>query len=475
MSAPLALDLETPVRDGFTTVRHLRPEAARLPDHPASSATSSPRSSPSSSTRCLERPASTAPSRAAASRRPWPRARTTPATSSPSSSSSRSSSRSCPPPSARSGIEALQEPLAAFIALIPQIIVAIVLVVVGAVIAGTVKSFIQNTLGGLSYGNGPGQRRQHPDPARLREVRARPGRHRHHRHRPAALRDPRHRRRCDHRRCRRWPHQADAGPLGDHAEQGRDESANVKAAGPAPRSATSQRLPDRADAYPGEPRHERADRPHRRGGTTTPRRPRTAPARAASRTCTRRSPVPSGAGLLARAVGVGAPGENRTPDALLRTEALCPLSYGGRTGPLAAGSDAVGELHRPAPGAVVLACSQAVSTPASPPGRSTSRPRSSSVGQPSSSSTRSPRSTSADIGPVRRARAARRGPRPALLVAHRHLEHGRGVHEHPSPHRVAVHDRAGERQPAGAGLREPQVPGLVHVSSSVSCAGTTPR
>lgn len=27
-----------------------------------------------------------------------------------------------------------------------------------------------------------------------------------------------------------------------------------------------------------------------------------------------------------------APGENRTPDALLRTEALCPLSYGGRHG-----------------------------------------------------------------------------------------------------------------------------------------------
>jgi len=51
------------------------------------------------------------------------------------------------------GIQSLQEPLAAFIALIPRIIVAIVLVVVGAVIAGTVKSFIQNALGGLSYGS----------------------------------------------------------------------------------------------------------------------------------------------------------------------------------------------------------------------------------------------------------------------------------------------------------------------------------
>lgn len=50
------------------------------------------------------------------------------------------------------GIVALQQPLAAFIALIPNIIVAVVLVVLGAVVAGAVKSVIQNTLGGLSYG-----------------------------------------------------------------------------------------------------------------------------------------------------------------------------------------------------------------------------------------------------------------------------------------------------------------------------------
>ena len=50
------------------------------------------------------------------------------------------------------GIAALQEPLAAFIALIPKIIVAIVLVVIGAVVAGAAKAFIQNALGGLSYG-----------------------------------------------------------------------------------------------------------------------------------------------------------------------------------------------------------------------------------------------------------------------------------------------------------------------------------
>ena len=51
------------------------------------------------------------------------------------------------------GISALEQPLSAFIALIPKIIVAIVLVVIGAVIAGTVKSFITNALGGLSYGS----------------------------------------------------------------------------------------------------------------------------------------------------------------------------------------------------------------------------------------------------------------------------------------------------------------------------------
>ncbi len=50
------------------------------------------------------------------------------------------------------GIAALQQPLAAFIALIPRIIVAIVLVVIGAVVAGAAKAFIQNALGGLSYG-----------------------------------------------------------------------------------------------------------------------------------------------------------------------------------------------------------------------------------------------------------------------------------------------------------------------------------
>ena len=51
------------------------------------------------------------------------------------------------------GIDALTQPLAAFIALIPKILVAIVLVVLGAVIASAAKSFIGGALGGLSYGS----------------------------------------------------------------------------------------------------------------------------------------------------------------------------------------------------------------------------------------------------------------------------------------------------------------------------------
>lgn len=50
------------------------------------------------------------------------------------------------------GIQALQQPLADFIALIPKILVAIVLVVIGGVIAGAAKKFIEGALGGLSYG-----------------------------------------------------------------------------------------------------------------------------------------------------------------------------------------------------------------------------------------------------------------------------------------------------------------------------------
>ena len=54
------------------------------------------------------------------------------------------------------GIVALTAPLAAFIALIPKILVAIVLIVIGAALAGAIKSLVTNTLGGLSYGAGLG-------------------------------------------------------------------------------------------------------------------------------------------------------------------------------------------------------------------------------------------------------------------------------------------------------------------------------
>ncbi len=50
------------------------------------------------------------------------------------------------------GIAALQAPLAAFIILIPKIIVALILIVLGGVVAGAVKKLIEGSLGGLSYG-----------------------------------------------------------------------------------------------------------------------------------------------------------------------------------------------------------------------------------------------------------------------------------------------------------------------------------
>ncbi len=51
------------------------------------------------------------------------------------------------------GIQALQQPLAAFIALIPKIIVGVIILVIGGVVSGAVKTLIQNALGGLSFGN----------------------------------------------------------------------------------------------------------------------------------------------------------------------------------------------------------------------------------------------------------------------------------------------------------------------------------
>ena len=52
------------------------------------------------------------------------------------------------------GIQALQEPIAQLLALLPKILVALVIFVIGAAIAAAAKKFISNVLGGLSYGNG---------------------------------------------------------------------------------------------------------------------------------------------------------------------------------------------------------------------------------------------------------------------------------------------------------------------------------
>ncbi|MCU1596008.1 MAG: hypothetical protein JWO12_3400 [Frankiales bacterium] len=50
------------------------------------------------------------------------------------------------------GITALEQPLAQFIALLPKIVVAIVLVVIGMAVATAAKKLIEGALGGLSYG-----------------------------------------------------------------------------------------------------------------------------------------------------------------------------------------------------------------------------------------------------------------------------------------------------------------------------------
>ena len=52
------------------------------------------------------------------------------------------------------GIAALAVPMAALLVLLPKILVALVIVVIGAAVAAAAKKFIGNVLGGLSYGNG---------------------------------------------------------------------------------------------------------------------------------------------------------------------------------------------------------------------------------------------------------------------------------------------------------------------------------
>lgn len=52
------------------------------------------------------------------------------------------------------GIAALAVPMAALLTLLPKILVALVIVVIGAAVAAAAKKFLANVLGGLSYGSG---------------------------------------------------------------------------------------------------------------------------------------------------------------------------------------------------------------------------------------------------------------------------------------------------------------------------------
>jgi hypothetical protein len=52
------------------------------------------------------------------------------------------------------GIAALDQPFAQLLALLPKILVALVIVVIGAALATAAKKFLSNILGGLSYGSG---------------------------------------------------------------------------------------------------------------------------------------------------------------------------------------------------------------------------------------------------------------------------------------------------------------------------------
>lgn len=51
------------------------------------------------------------------------------------------------------GIAALDAPFAQLLALLPKILVALVIIVIGAALAAASKKFVSNILGGLSYGN----------------------------------------------------------------------------------------------------------------------------------------------------------------------------------------------------------------------------------------------------------------------------------------------------------------------------------
>jgi hypothetical protein len=150
-----------------------------------------------------------------------------------------------------------------------------VLVVIGAVIAGTVKSFIENALGGLSYGKVLanvasilillGFVKSALDQVGIATTVTG----------PLLYTDPRHRRRRGHHRRRRWAHQAHAGPLGEHAQQGRDRERQRQGAGPGssrrsapPATPTRTSPPTRAPRPAAPSRRPPTPRPQTYGTST---------------------------------------------------------------------------------------------------------------------------------------------------------------------------------------------------------------
>ena len=139
------------------------------------------------------------------------------------------------------GPNPISDLLTQIITFLPSLVVAIIILVVAAAIAAAVKGLIENTPRRPVLRQVPGQHRLDLHPVPRHRRRPQPGRRRHHGHHPGADRDPRHRGRRDHRRCRRWPHQADAAPLGGLPEQGRGRGSPHQASRPPRRPASASR------------------------------------------------------------------------------------------------------------------------------------------------------------------------------------------------------------------------------------------
>ncbi len=243
------------------------------------------------------------------------------------------------------GISALQAPMAQVIALIPRVVVAIVLVVVGAFLAGAARSAVAGALGGLSYAGAlataayvlvlVGFVKSALDQVGIATTVTtpllytvlaivagvtivgagggliKPMQHRWEDILNTAGTETRNvRAQAQAQRSQQAPaHPADPGYPADPAYP----SASGPDVEPTGRQAPA------ADPGYGAPTREQ---PY--GQPNPPQYPTAAVVRTAAPACVRFRTVRAGVAPVARA-----PGENRTPDALLRTEALYPLSYGG--------------------------------------------------------------------------------------------------------------------------------------------------